>query len=380
MLIQEYENSVRLILSRTLENAPSTLELVLRACRGVFPSQIIELAHRHNLCLPDPQARDLVQLPSSSGIDELPGNPALCSWYFTDETAQRLTTLVDYRDRAIVFLGCPKLFAYFDSHLVGNSRTLFDVDRFIVDFLRSSRSDMQNSIIEQDLNYPIDKQWESRFDIAFFDPPWYTSDYVTWLSRAVSIVVPNGLIAFSLFPELTRPSGDSDRQEILKIARLIDPDALLIHDALQYSVPSFERVQLARSGIQSLRSWKSSDLVIMHRRIVPPEPPLAQSRQDNWTEVIVGSTRIFISNVDRQTSHLFAAPPGGSYLVSPSRRDSIRKLINVLTSDGRGFISNDPSKLAGILREISISNIDDVLSSHSEIDILSRQTLNELLA
>jgi hypothetical protein len=305
-------------------------------------------------------------------LDSIEGNPVLCSWYFTAATCRRIEKLRDWSTLRLAFLGTPRLYDWFRTHDLGEKRLLLELDQLVVDKL-SPLSKQRDSVLLYDVADAIPQEYQGQFDYVFFDPPWYPDDYLIWLSRA-SLLAPCGHVLFSLFPRLTRPTADPERELILDAVRRYVSDSTLLTSFLDYDVPTYESAQLKAGGIQAIQSWRVADLVMIKLK---SEWTLDSSRESSgsseWVEVDVGFVRFFVSLSIQPADdgQLLSVLPGGSRLLpSPSRRERSRKEANVLTSRGHGLATSRPEELIALLT---------VLSRHYRDETSMRVTLNELV-
>jgi len=287
-------------------------------------------------------------------------NPALSFWPFTHDTAADISERTKSFSK-IALLGTPSLFSIAKHRLAGTPSEvyLFDQDNYL--FSETTEGFFKCDISE------VPKSFKDEFDLVIADPPWYPDDYRRWLSVATCVVRPGGTVIFVLFPEGVRETAKGERRAILELADSLFSSVSIERARVLYETPSFEQVQLIRSGIAPL-NWRSADLVIGQAR---SEKVLIgegfRGQQESWIERRIGSGRIFV-NVHKPSQHesewLNTANNGDRFLSSPSRRDGALPKANILSSRGHGLVCADPMKFTKLVERIeSVSDIGDASSA-----------------
>jgi hypothetical protein len=338
---------------------PRTFYEIVRRCAGAYPALVAEALKASEFVVRASEqlieSSEPTQTRPTSWLSRLEGNPALCSWYFTEATCARLASLRDWREQRIAFLGAPRLFEWFNTESVARDCVLFDADAHVIDHLRHANVYAPAQLIRYDVSTaPV---WSGgTFDCVFFDPPWYPEDYPQWLARA-SQLAPEGTIMFSLFPALTRPTARAEREAILASVQRGAAAATVISAFLEYDVPTFEKAELKAAGVDTVRTWKLADLVVLDSFVWRPVST-DQRRVETWREVDIAQIRIFVGQPrnDVSLSRLLSPLPDGTVrLRSPSRRDPGRVAANVLTSRGCGATTDRPQELFAILSDIAVA-------------------------
>ena len=310
--------------------------------------------------------------PYRSVLETVEGNPLLCSWYFTEVTCRRISTLRDWKGLSLGFLGTPRLFEWFSQNDLGRERVLFDLDNFVMDRLSSQVQRAGNLLINFDMAQAIPEHLAGKFDCVFLDPPWYESDYFLWLSRA-STLAPSGIVVLPIFPALTRPAAVAERATILGRLQNFTDDLTFLLGVVEYEIPAFEQNQLKASGIEFCGPWKIADMVVGRlSSIIPYEGNLGPTLVC-WKELNFPSLRLFlnISDVNQHTEALLSYVTEGSvFLASPSRREPGRKRANLLTSRGHGLFTSSPYNLLRVLSslEASTQNNETVNAAIQKLD------------
>lgn len=366
---EAYRQRVMRCLIDELTDGPKSLNRLVQACRGAFPTVVLECLHelRSGIIPTFTSAWSLASCASDrplhySPLARVEGNPILSSWYFTDRTCQALGELRDWHGLRIAFLGTPKLYEWFRRHDLGAERVLLDLDDVVLRCLAQSDPPEHDALHCYDVADGIPPTLNQKYDCVFFDPPWYSDQYEIWLYRAFQLV-SSGFVYFSLFPDLTRPSAAAEREELLARVRSSARSSWLCSSFLSYEVPSYERQQLRHAGLSDITSWRSGDLVVAEISTNTHfGEPLSITSSLRWIEIDIGSVRIFVNPKtapDRSDHSLLSLPPGSSaVLPSPGRRHWLEDGINVLTSRGHGMITYRPMELISMLRELASSMHD----------------------
>ena len=359
----DYSEAVRKRIEVVLRERKTTLPELVRSCRGAYPGIVTQelQAFESGIMRSCEAVYQLIRSPLSewkSGLSHIESNPVLSTWYFTEQTCERICSLRDWAGQRIAFLGTPKLFERFSQSELGRERILLDLDSLVLETLVRVAKEPYDSVYLYDVQSEIPSDLLGKFDCVFFDPPWYPDDYSLWLRRAAELA-PDGTVVFPLFQELTRPTASSERDGILgKLARC-KRNPFLLTDFVQYETPSFERAQLHWLGLAEIAddSWRSADLVIGTADYDLED--ITSNQEDTlgtWSEVRLGSMRVFVNSVtsaDEAGLLVPASVDGSLILKSPSRRDSGRLRANVLTSRGHGLRTSRPSTLLLKLRELA---------------------------
>ncbi len=180
-------------------------------------------------------------------------------------------------------------------------------------------------------------------DVIIFDAPWYAHDVLMWAAIAVQLVKPSGILAFSLFPPLVRPSATAERQEILEFVSSVG-DVEVAEDSLIYDTPLFEREALRGAGIEDPGNWRRGDLVLSRsggpERIRSDRSQVAPPGQFGARTGGVRSSRENPNAAPRTIQHRGTdledwQPPKVSSISTVSARDALRNVIDLWTSRNR---------------------------------------------
>jgi len=191
-------------------------------------------------------------------------------------------------------------------------------------------------------------------------------------------VRPGGSVMFVLFPAGIRDAAPTERNAIVGLAETLFNNVSLSDLAVEYDTPSFEQVQMIRSGIQPI-NWRRAALLVGQgkkgnaqaiNRIVP---------QEHWVERRVGSGRLFVNltPIPDDGEFLREAQTGSRFLLSPSRRDPARKRANIISSRGHGLQCANPAHLLQLVRRLDTA--DDVDKETCSLTDDSKRLFKELV-
>jgi hypothetical protein len=390
--VEEYHLEILRRISDYLSQGPQTLSAIVRACAGAYPTIVRECIEEYRskitwTDLPAAALCDPERSAERSILDAVEGNPVLCSWYFTTQTCRRIAKLRDWSSLRLAFLGTPRLYDWFRSQNLGKERLLLDLDAVVLEKLSAFSSDA-DVVAQYDIADKLPDSYRGRFDFVFFDPPWYPVEYFTWLGSA-SLLAPGGHVVFSLFPELTRPSADAERRDVLEFCGRFSEELTLVSSFLDYEIPTFELGQLRAAGLSSIGPWRVADLVIAKINAgARPDFDRGDAERtpaSQWREVDIGGLRLFVNLLDRREHEprLLMTPTGTSTILpSPSRREPTRKKVNVLSSRGHGLVTSRPTDLVQILESLSRRRAGASLNDEirrQPIDAQSQEILTEVL-
>jgi len=317
-------------------------------------------------------------------LSTIEGNPTLSSWYFTDQTCLRIEQLWNWSKHQIAFLGTPRVYEWFETANLGERRVLLDLDPLVTRVLSSSG--LSDRVLRYDVRDQLPKGMGGQFTCVICDPPWYPDEYALWVERAKELT-RGGVLCISLFPPLTRPSSARERREILNAMHADHLSVIMLTEFLEYEIPSFELFQLAEIGLTGLGPWKLADLIIAQLgRSAARSAICSLGARPDWLEIDFGTLRLFVSRTAgrRPEGPLLGAPDGYSgILPSPSRREPMFQVVNVLSSRGHGLVSSDPLRLINILNDLctrpvnSVTMVEEI--ARLDIDQGSKEMLSRLL-
>jgi len=361
----EYREAIHARMRAALQHGPLDLTHVVRSCAGAFPSDVVWVLEKlsetetRRVVLEAYELRERQQTTTNeatvSAIAHLEGNPVLCSWYFTSECCRRIGELRDWSRLRLAFLGTPRLYEWFHLRRLGRECLLLDLDAFVIEALSRNRKGPPLNIRRYDVADPIPSDLAGQFDVVFVDPPWYPERYPIWLDRAHTLA-PCGLTLFVLFPELTRPGAEGQRNQLLASASERADDLEVLRSYVDYDIPTYEKGQLASCGLAGIGPWKIADLVSVRlRQRISKDSSQIPLQLETWQELQPYGIRVFVNihRAEDENSGLFEAPTHlPPLLPSPSLRFPGRVAMNVLTSRGHGLVTKQPYRLVQILKQL----------------------------
>jgi len=333
---------------------------IIQALNGVHPIEIraaLLLAGEDDLLKSvfDNIAADLPRVHEIIRED----NPVLSFWSFTAQSAAHLAKMAK-GFKSVALLGTPTLYS-----VLRNQRAcevhLFERDDYLL------REETAPSFHRCEVSTGIPKSFNNGFDLVIGDPPWYFDEYCAWLTTAERIVRPGGAVMFVLFPPGIRDTAPIEREHILGLAKKLFKDVRLSDVPVEYETPSFEQVQMIRSGVLPI-NWRRAALLVAHTKRDENDTQFSNRTisTEIWAERRVGSGRLFVNVAGLPASGEFLqeVQTGSRFLLSPSRRDPARSRANVVTSRGHGLRCSDPAELLRLIERLR--DADDISSvSHS---------------
>lgn len=338
----------------------NTIERLLPRLKGAYPTVVLDLLKEMNVkgvlsvkLDSKDTVRELPELqhnPLSDHewrlftrlLDEFPEpHPVYFEWYYNTQTLHDLCSRTDLQNKAIALLGCPRVFFFFQMRGIGKRRVLFDInDRG----LKAIKSVFPSSLlVHYDAFERLPKSMLRKFDIVFFDPPWYLDHFRIWLARACSLL-GSGKLFMPLWGSLVR-EGASEERELIKnkLSSLGFPKISLYDSALGYETPLFEKISLANSGVRLSTDWRRADLLVASGEL----NHLRNSRFKRPRDIFEWSSYQFGKQVlmTRQSPGLRRMPVAltsiyhdSSFICkSVSRRDPLRNRIGLWTSRNKVF-------------------------------------------
>jgi len=180
-----------------------------------------------------------------------------------------------------------------------------------------------------------------RASVVVVDPPWYLDLALPMLAAAAASLVPGGWLFVSLPPEGVRPTAREDRVAVLDYVHELGMALEGQYPrSLTYQTPFFEQNALAAAGLAVRSNWRTGDLAVFRKAHEGAADSLIpRSSMSTWTEVDIGSTRVFVRNEGSEAGDAPGLVPivGGNVLPTVRRRDPRRQLASVITSGNRVF-------------------------------------------
>ncbi|MEE9555293.1 MAG: hypothetical protein V3W18_13475 [candidate division Zixibacteria bacterium] len=323
-----------------------SIESLLSETKGAFPTLVLNRCIKlgigiQNTCHQNEFATFRTFTPELHPLD--------FEWYFTEESAEHLAKLLCFRNHSLLCLGAPTV-ATANAKLTKNT---FLVDRNRLNIHRfTGKLKNVNCIYKDVLSY---SEINKPFSVIFFDAPWYKETIISWLLRAAQLIRNKGIIAFSLFQELTRPSAKDDREMILEVSSRIG-NIEIARNALHYETPLFERQALIASDTFINFNWRKGDLVLIHVNNTPIQiSHRFLSPQDQWDSYTIrGQVIKHRKFADQKKEHIFTPIDNCHNYIFPSvsHRDKRRPHINIWTSRNKVATVSHHNIVASILGKL----------------------------
>lgn len=341
--LDKFERRIENVCAEAFEHG-DTLRDGLQACEGLFPT----VAVSHFLAFNRKRTKRWIEQAAtevqSRTIEERDFAESffLSTWDFCAEHISTIAAYIVNSKRRTCLLGVPSLVPFLSATSESRPHVLVDLRVPITESTKSV------TCLPKDIITLSGRELSEAFDLCVLDPPWYVSNYIKWIDIGGSYCRDGGIIAFALLGRLTRPTADSDREEILEYCRTRGLSVKIHKKIVLYDTPSFERHMLWRAGIPPV-PWKRADLVIATRESWKPSsfnfpqpnplPPFGQARAFG---VLVD---IVFDRYESAAKELLLQPPDGYWMETPSRRVPGMSDCNVFTSNGAKFISPRPIDL-----------------------------------
>lgn len=373
-MTQTEKTLVHYAVMRSLERSPQTFKQLLESCHSLFPDQLVSL-------LDEMEASHLVRrdgeeyaldgsIPNrwrrfhadwNENLDRAYTSLAAImerihlphcldyEWWFTHSGRERVAELLLHNNllpmpESVVFLGSP-LFGAFASALLPESKIyILDKSGATLEAIKKNVDSERAHLIHYDAENPLPQELVGITDMVFFDPPWYVDYYDLFLRRSMQLAYGRyATVVFVLFPLLTRPTSLQERKQVFEISMsyglsLVSMETHVAH----YYTPQFEQETLVRKGIEA-KNWRRGDLAMFisdGTRL--PENIALRVEEGQWQELIVGKVKVKVRVKDENpniyiTPELLDFADGNVALPTVSRRDPVRKEIDLWTSTQRGF-------------------------------------------
>jgi hypothetical protein len=302
-------------------------------------------------------------------------HPLDFEWYFTQDCAASLADMLCSRGTGMLCLGTPTVAV--EAQRRGQTVALVD---------RSPHVAQRFPILKQVFQLHVmdvhrAERMLGNYDVVVFDAPWYIGDTSDWLSVAGRLAKTGGVIAFSLFPPLVRPTAASERDLLLTLAARIGAVTLL-EGAVAYETPLFESEALHAAGISGFGDWRRGDLVIIKKRATLARPPKTGGRPhgaEAWRTYVIGHQVVKLRCQARPGLHrrgLVRPLPDARDFVftSVSAHDRRRLLIDLWTSRNKVARIADLQAMASILESLEKGeSLEVVIRSHYRAESTRRR-------
>lgn len=275
-------------------------------------------------------------------------HPLDFEWYFTVHTAEALARLMPAKDGETLCLGTPTVAAA----LARRSLRYRLVDANVA--VRTRFPELRRGSAVHFAGIARAPQYASAADVLIFDPPWLFHDTLHWLSIAAGVTKVGGVIAFSLFPALTRPHALEERERILAAASRIG-EVDVVDGPLVYETPLFEREALRACGVGEPGNWRRGDLVTVRLRNPKAAAQVRLPPRRRWHSFRIAGQIVKLRRGNRDSTGPPLLPVEGlEGFVYPtvSSRDHRFDLIDVWTSRNRVARVGNFCFVARVLRSL----------------------------
>lgn len=295
-------------------------------------------------------------------------------WWFSELTYAKLAGLLLHsaREKArVAFLGASTLGAVF-SHC-GNSRiTIVDIDDVLLRRISSTLGGSAQCIC-RDISDSLDASLKGTFDLVFADPPWSSSSLRTFFVRSAEMLARNGTLVISFPPVFTRPSVQTERRRLLRMAELLGLSFTTeLEGFTEYDVPLFEHRAYREHGIELDRPWRKGDLFIFEKRTeAGTHVDVSIGACCKWDQYDCGTTRLFLKRNGSLKEGLSRIVPvsGKSDFTydSTSSRTELWKQARLVSTRNQIADVSGMKQLTSILRRLAVRNS----CSHADLKYLS---------
>jgi hypothetical protein len=379
--LQSYEEQVQERLRAAARNRMTTLREFAIAARGAFPMDVA--LHLQTLDVKPHMERDTDGYRGPRYDPEL--HPLDGEWYFTGETAKRLSSLVQGTD--VLCLGTPTVAVA----LATSGVDVVLVDRNIAVARRFRPLPSRLRLIVAEATTLVVRR---AFDTVIFDAPWYEPEILSWMAAATNRVRPGGVVLFPLFPELLRPAAMAERARILASAEKYGT-VTLEEGEVRYDTPLFETRALEAAGVVLDGPWRQADLVRLRVDALPVYKPSFQSSwechsQDaDWDTFVIGPQVVKLRRSAIASAHTHYLGHalgvienlGGYDYASVSRREPNRSAIDLWTSRNRVAAVHEHALVKAALQSLSATWTlhPSTLAKSSQLSQRDAKELLELL-
>jgi hypothetical protein len=328
----------------------ATLRKVVSHARGAFPSLVITRLKQLGLygvlldkddCMSE-SARSVI-LPELHPLD--------FEWYYTASCSATLAKILTRYVGDVLCLGAPTVAV----SIARLGRKVYLADRNPLLDKRFPGKNHYLKLMLWDLYEPL--PLGRSFPIVFFDAPWYLESIELWLWQASRVLERNGLIAFSIFPSLLRPTAEYERHHVLDKARRLGK-VEITSDVLEYETPLFEYEALASCGINLRANWRHADLVLLRviDTAIDTAVTLHTVDNDEWDSFVIDGQVVKLRNPTRGEPGTILEPLDDclNYIYpTVSLRDPSRSQVDLWTSRNRVARVGQRSVVLDVLRHLA---------------------------
>lgn len=190
--------------------------------------------------------------------------PVYSQWWFSKSIYEDLTKFLLQLSNprtSTAFIGASTLGALF-SHFSTEPISIYDIDEVLLKGINRHSSKM-TQVIRYNVSSKPDVSFRNTFKLVFVDPPWSSDLLRTFLVRSSTFVSAGGSLAMSFPPILTRPSVETERKDLLRLAKSLGLSLkLTLLGFTEYSVPLFEQIAYENYDIHLTEPWRRGDLFL----------------------------------------------------------------------------------------------------------------------
>jgi len=190
--------------------------------------------------------------------------PVYSQWWFSSSIYEDLIKLLLQLSKprtSTAFIGAGTLGSLF-SHFSTEPISIYDIDEVLLKEIKRHSSKM-TQVIRYNVSSRPDVSFRNTFKLVFVDPPWSSNLLRTFLVRSSTFVTAGGCLAMSFPPILTRPSMETERKDLLRLAKSLGLSLKLkLIGFTEYSVPLFEQIAYENYNIHLTEPWRRGDLFL----------------------------------------------------------------------------------------------------------------------
>jgi hypothetical protein len=324
----KYEKLVNETIYKLACKKDNDFRRILFKAQGIFPVKVVNILKTLGLySLTD------IKRQRGSQNNSKPIQPELhlldFEWYFENSSANELARLLGSNNKTVLCMGTPKV-AKFLSKMEKN---FLLVDKNPLILKRKILKIEKQQFYCHDLLMPI--YLKEKFRCVFFDAPWYEDYILYWLWQSAKHVKAGGIIGFTLFPSLTRPTAYYERERIIEAANLLG-NIEILNNVISYETPAFEREVLLNANIDLDFGWRRGDLVLVKVNKIPEVIKIPNTiKIEPWDTFVVGNQTIKLRPNSDDNNRFILRPINNRknfFLPSVSAREKSRSIIDIWTS------------------------------------------------
>lgn len=326
------------------------------------------------------------QEPNVSGyFPKFVEHPAFHQWFFTPETANKITTEVMKKLKpgdSVSCLGTPYLALYLKERLSNDVNvTILDKDEYLLNKVAGQYSDSEIKRKLYDINNNLKESETNVADCVIIDPPWYEDYYKLFIMRSSEILKKNGHLVMVLLPPDTRETAPDERTKFIEFTRNQGFEVReLLLNFIDYQTPNHEQQFFGHPD----KPWRKADLVILEKvtdtKLPSETSPVIEKKYEEfdfqYLRIVIPVTK---QPIERVTNIQLKGQ-------QQSRGGKIERVSDnvIWMSDGNIYETNNPKVCAHILKLISTAitttkGITDEIFTHEEFKNLDKESLGSTI-